>query len=95
MKKINKIQKQNAVEAYQQGKYILSSNWTYGSGRFTTRAAVPPYYTFVDIYGKNPELNKEGQANLERAIKKHPRAQKFLVCTNSKAILKLKKEIEA
>ena len=26
---------------------------------------------------------------------KHPKAQKFLVCTNSKAILKLKKEIEA
>lgn len=84
----------NLRQAFQLGKFIKSSDWTTGKGRWTSRKAVPPYYEFVYIYDWDIKLNKEGQDNLERAQKKYPRATKFLVCTNARAVKKILKEAE-
>tara|TARA_S200002703_G_scaffold2588_1_gene4004 strand:+ start:114 stop:425 length:312 start_codon:yes stop_codon:yes gene_type:complete len=84
----------NLRQAFQLGKFIKSSDWTTGKGRWTSRKAVPPYYELVYIYDWDKKLNKEAEANLERARKKHPRATKFLVCTNARAVKKTLKEAE-
>ena len=89
--KINKTTIQGVQEIVRQGGACIASEWTNGSGRFTTRRRTPAFCEELTLWkdetGADFTINyyslKGYAAKSVRAImKNHPRASSAIVCTD-------------
>ena len=85
---------QNALTIHQAGGAILSSEWTSGTGRFTSRRAVPTGCALIEVFQICKLKGATKRAAL-RLLRQHPRAQRMVVLIERRRINALARKVEA
>jgi|TARA_R110000803_G_scaffold206215_1_gene273348 hypothetical protein len=68
---------------------VASSDWTNGSGRFTTKKAIPENCAEIPIYNVERVLKGEVLKKAKRLIKQRPKIQKLIAIINLRKARKL------
>ena len=89
MKKIAKNQAKALAEIKDRGGAVMSSDWTYGNGRFTTRRNIPPCCEMINrwAYGHLPK-------RIQKVFDKHPRCHYVVAITDMRSANRAIKEFE-
>ena len=82
---MNKAQRENLLEIYNQGGVVLASEWTNGSGRFVTKRAVPPLCERIERRDADKYPKR-----ISSVFESRPRVQAVIAIVNMRAA---KKEI--
>ena len=64
------------------GGVVASSDWTNGSGRYTTRRAVPPYCELLEAWQASSRLRGEVGRSFERLRRVRPSVQRVVAVTD-------------
>ncbi len=86
--KPNKRQLEAIAQLKSYGGAVITSQWTNGSGRYTTCRAVPPYCERVPRWAAyfQPE-------RIKRVFRKHPKCEAVIAITNMRAVNKLLRDL--
>ena len=80
MKKLTKVQLRSLAELKRLGGAVITSHWTNGIGRHTSKRAVPPFCEELGRWSYN-RLPKR----IRRIFDEHPRCQYVVCITNMRA----------
>lgn len=78
------------------GGVVASSEWTNGSGRYITSAAVPPYASKLSVWEASRTLRGEVRKAFDRLVKARPRIERVVAITDlrgARCALRKKKEV--
>ena len=88
MKKLRKPQIEALSSILAAGGVLPSSEWTNGSGRFTTRRVVPPHCELLDCWKAVRQLRGEVGNALKRLLKARPQIVRVVAVTDLRAARK-------